>query len=168
LDMMRVAELEANGVTTYSGIVSFYEKNDVAQMFYGPSNCFKVEMTTTPDAALWVVDATDSDKGNASSEALISLISNKQLQPRELLVVVINKMDSVDWSEQVFMDFANTFSHIAELTPARIGLVPVSALDGDNILDYPSEIDWIMGLSPSNDIGKAGIALNVPLMEVLR
>ncbi|KAK2005459.1 hypothetical protein LZ32DRAFT_546041 [Colletotrichum eremochloae] len=168
LDMMRLAELEEKGVTTYNGIASFYEKNHIAQTFYGPSNRFKVEMTTTPDAALWVVDATDSDKGKASSEALISLISNQQLQPRELLLIVINKMDSIDWSERVFMDFANTFNSLAELTLTRTVLVPVSALNGENILDYPSKIDWLKETSAGDDVGETRIVSTLPLMEVLR
>lgn len=93
-------------------IVSFYEKEGLTQSFYAPSASYTVEgwsltpgphsrtftkdfdchlETLTPDTAIWVVDATDSDHGKASSNGLSSLLATGPLRPKEKLLVVINK-----------------------------------------------------------------------------
>ncbi|KZL83358.1 hypothetical protein CI238_12064 [Colletotrichum incanum] len=92
LSLTQVSELDDNGCRSHGEVASLFEKNQIAPLFYGPSNIFEVEGITNPDVALWVVAATDIDSGNASRDALASLISNKQLQPKELLVIIINKM----------------------------------------------------------------------------
>lgn len=49
--------------------------------------------TFTPDTAIWVVDATDSDYGKASSNGLSTLLAGtEKLRPKETLLVVLNKM----------------------------------------------------------------------------
>ena len=62
------------------------------------------------------------------------------------LVVCINKMDLVDFSETVFettralfMDFA-TRLHIKDIT-----FIPISALHGDNIVDKSERMPWYLG-----------------------
>ncbi|KAK1975311.1 hypothetical protein LZ30DRAFT_605953 [Colletotrichum cereale] len=117
LELMQVSRFKENGFKSYGDIVSFYEANQTTPLFYGPSDRFKVELTTNPHVAFWVVAAADADKGSASRDELTSLISNQILYPQELLVIIINKMDLVGWSEQVVLDFSHTFSRVASLMP---------------------------------------------------
>ena len=65
------------------------------------------------------------------------------------LVLCVNKMDLVDWSESVFDDIAREFeafveridsTHEVEVTP-----IPVSALNGDNVVDASPNLSWYAG-----------------------
>jgi len=63
------------------------------------------------------------------------------------IVVCVNKMDLVDWSEDVyqnivkaFKDFSSRLQNIVEVT-----FIPVSALLGDNIVDQSESMNWYQG-----------------------
>ena len=65
------------------------------------------------------------------------------------LVLCVNKMDLVDWSEEVFDTIAREFeafveaidsTHEVEVTP-----IPVSALNGDNVVDASPNLSWYSG-----------------------
>jgi sulfate adenylyltransferase large subunit len=61
-------------------------------------------------------------------------------------VVAINKMDLVDYSEEVFekiVDEYNTFSD--KLSAESIYFIPISALKGDNVIDRSSNMPWYGG-----------------------
>ena len=53
---------------------------------------FSIPETTTPDVAIWMTDATNSEEGRASSLKLASLLSSGELEPRGTLLIVVNKM----------------------------------------------------------------------------
>ena len=63
------------------------------------------------------------------------------------ITVCINKMDLVDWSQDVydkivqdFKDFASRLDSVVEVT-----FIPVSALLGDNIVDKSGNMPWYQG-----------------------
>jgi bifunctional enzyme CysN/CysC len=65
------------------------------------------------------------------------------------LVLCVNKMDLVEWSEDVFDNIAREFesfveridsTHEVEVTP-----IPVSALNGDNVVDASPNLAWYAG-----------------------
>jgi bifunctional enzyme CysN/CysC len=65
------------------------------------------------------------------------------------LVLCVNKMDLVEWSEDVFDEIARDFeafveaidsTHEVEVTP-----IPVSALNGDNVVDASPNLAWYSG-----------------------
>ena len=65
------------------------------------------------------------------------------------LVLCVNKMDLVEWSEEVFDGIAREFeafveaidsTHEVEVTP-----IPVSALNGDNVVDPSPNLGWYAG-----------------------
>ena len=62
------------------------------------------------------------------------------------VVLVVNKIDLVDYDEQVFRDIESEFNQIA----ARLGItdttvVPISALKGDNVVERSTTMDWYTG-----------------------
>ena len=62
------------------------------------------------------------------------------------LVVAVNKMDMVDFSEQVFGDIRRAFlDYAAKLNVSDIRIVPVSALFGDNVVDRSTRTPWYNG-----------------------
>lgn len=62
------------------------------------------------------------------------------------IVVAINKMDLVDYSEQRFTDIRNDYLGFAEaLSLGDIRFVPVSALEGDNVVHRSDNMRWYDG-----------------------
>jgi len=78
----------------------------------------------------------------------------------EHVVVAINKMDLVDFSEDVFNEISAAYGALAEeLGIKNTYYLPVSALDGDNVVDKSTHTPWfdgkpLLGLLDSMDISK--------------
>ncbi|KAG8360743.1 hypothetical protein FVEN_g1690 [Fusarium venenatum] len=105
--------LKREGISQYDKIVPFFEKIGRPQSFYAPSGTFTIQKSQTPDVAFWTVDASDSSSWGSSAENLSAALSSATLKSREKLIVVVNKMDSVNWSEQTFKDVVNAFSSVS-------------------------------------------------------
>ena len=62
------------------------------------------------------------------------------------LVVAVNKMDMMDYSEAVFDDIRRAFlEYAAKLNVSDIRIVPVSALLGDNVVEQSDRMPWYHG-----------------------
>jgi bifunctional enzyme CysN/CysC len=62
------------------------------------------------------------------------------------LVLCVNKMDLVDWSEERYDEVVEDFSEFARrLDIHDLRFVPVSALEGDNIVDPSQNMPWYHG-----------------------
>jgi len=64
------------------------------------------------------------------------------------VVIAINKMDLVDWSEQRFADIERDYRSFAQdLDFSSIRFIPLSALNGDNLISRSSAAPWYQGPS---------------------
>ena len=62
------------------------------------------------------------------------------------LVVAVNKMDLVDWSEERFIEIRNQFEEfLPRLDMKDVKFIPVSALNGDNVVDPSAHSPWYPG-----------------------
>ena len=62
------------------------------------------------------------------------------------VVLAVNKIDLVDYSEDVFRDIESTFRTKAEaLGVSDPHVVPISALKGDNVAEASTNMDWYDG-----------------------
>jgi sulfate adenylyltransferase large subunit len=62
------------------------------------------------------------------------------------LVLAVNKMDLVGWSEQAFRSIEAEFRAFAEkLDVHEITCIPLSARDGDNVVNRSANMDWYRG-----------------------
>ncbi|MDE3084340.1 MAG: 50S ribosome-binding GTPase [Verrucomicrobiota bacterium] len=62
------------------------------------------------------------------------------------LVLCVNKMDLVGWSQAVFDDIVEKFSEFASrLEVADIKFIPISALHGDNVVEKSANMPWYQG-----------------------
>jgi len=62
------------------------------------------------------------------------------------LVVAVNKMDLVDYSEERFIEIRDQFEEfLPRLDMKDVKFIPVSALDGDNVVDRSSHMPWYPG-----------------------
>ncbi|AMO58025.1 sulfate adenylyltransferase [Endozoicomonas montiporae] len=62
------------------------------------------------------------------------------------LVVAVNKMDLVDYSEARFTEIRNEYLGFAEsLNLGDVRFVPISALEGDNVVERRANLPWYSG-----------------------
>lgn len=67
------------------------------------------------------------------------------------LVVCINKMDLVDYSEERFNEVKNQYLQFApKFNVKDIHFIPISALKGDNVVDRSKIMDWYQGTTLLN------------------
>jgi bifunctional enzyme CysN/CysC len=83
------------------------------------------------------------------------------------LVVCVNKMDLVDWSEEAFDAVRAEFSGFASRVRARdITFIPVSALQGDNVVDHGDNMPWYDGPTLLHHLEQLYVASDVNLTDV--
>lgn len=93
------------------------------------------------DLAIILVDARH---GVAEQTRRHSLIASLLGMPH--VVVAINKMDLVGYSEDRFLEIARTYQELsAKLHIKNITIIPVSALNGDNIVNPSEHMPWYTG-----------------------
>lgn len=63
------------------------------------------------------------------------------------LIVAVNKMDLVDYSEAIFEKIKQDYQKFAMELPVdlKVWFVPISALDGDNIVNLSDNFKWYQG-----------------------
>lgn len=110
---------------------------------------------STADVAIILIDAR---KGILTQTRRHSFIVN--LLGIEHVVIAINKMDLVDYSEDTYNKLKQSYEHLAD----QLGIknryyIPLSALDGDNVVDKSTKTPWydgqpLLSLLDSMDISK--------------
>jgi len=94
------------------------------------------------DLAIILIDARNNDLVEQTCRH--SIISSLLGIPH--LVVCINKIDLVNYSEKVFNDIVEKYKIFAkQLVIKDIVFIPISAKYGDNIVDKSSNIGWYKG-----------------------
>jgi sulfate adenylyltransferase large subunit len=96
---------------------------------------------STADLALVLVDARNGLVRQSRRHAAISALLRT---PH--LVVCVNKMDLVDYDEEIFDAIVADFrAWSAGLDFAEVTFVPISALRGDNVVDRSENMPWYDG-----------------------
>jgi sulfate adenylyltransferase subunit 1 len=97
--------------------------------------------SSTSNLAIILIDARNGITEQSRRHALLtSLIGIRHI------IVCINKMDLVNYSEAVFEKIRNEFENFsAKLEVTDIQFIPVSALHGDNVVDGSKKMKWYKG-----------------------
>jgi sulfate adenylyltransferase subunit 1 len=96
---------------------------------------------STADLAIILIDAR---KGVIEQTCRHSFIAS--LLHIQHLIVCVNKMDLVDYDEEVFNKIVSDFKQFASrLEVADIKFIPISALRGDNVVDKSDKMPWYQG-----------------------
>jgi sulfate adenylyltransferase subunit 1 len=126
---------------------------------------------STADLAIILVDARKGILNQSRRHAYIAALLGI---PR--VIAAINKMDLVDYSEEVFATLSRDFAHLA----GRVGLrsfeaIPISALNGDNVVHASENMPWYAGTTmleylESVPVERSGGALSfrLPVQRVIR
>jgi bifunctional enzyme CysN/CysC len=117
---------------------------------------------STADLALVLVDAR---KGILEQSRRHAFLCSLLRVPH--LVLCVNKMDLVDWSEEVFEEISAEFtSFAAKLDVPDLTVVPVSALHGDNVVTRSTNMPWYEGPSLLHHLERVHIASDRNLVDV--
>lgn len=101
-------------------------------MVTGASNC---------QLAIVLIDARN---GVVEQTRRHSLIASMLGIPH--IVVAINKMDLVDYSQDAFSDICIQYADLAKkLNVSEVSFIPMSALNGDNVVDRSANMPWYEG-----------------------
>lgn len=100
---------------------------------------------STADVAIILIDARQGVLTQTKRHSFIaSLLGIKNL------IVAINKMDLVDFSqdrfEEIKKDYAQIIPNLPHNEDINFEYIPISALDGDNILTVSPKCSWYTGL----------------------
>ncbi|MCW3002066.1 MAG: sulfate adenylyltransferase [Conexibacter sp.] len=96
---------------------------------------------STADVAIVLVDARHGVVEQTKRHAFIA-----SLLGIPHLVVAVNKMDLVDYSEERFDEIVRDFCAFrGQLTSRDIAYIPISALLGDNVVDPSESMPWYGG-----------------------
>jgi sulfate adenylyltransferase subunit 1 len=126
---------------------------------------------STANAAVILIDARHGVIEQTKRHTFIASLLNI---PH--IIVCINKMDLVDYKEEVYNDIVSQFEEFASKSLIQdIAFVPISALVGDNVVNRSENMKWYQGspllrlletLHISSDINK--IDSRFPVQTVLR
>lgn len=98
---------------------------------------------STADVAIILIDAR---KGILTQTRRHSFIVN--LLGIKHVIVAINKMDLVDYSENTFDEIKTSYKKLTkELSIENTYYIPMSALDGDNVVEKSKHMTWYKGKS---------------------
>ena len=93
------------------------------------------------ESALLVIDVDEGIKENSKRHGqMVSMLGVKQV------TVLVNKMDLVDFSEEVFENLKADYSEfLAQIKVKPVSFIPVSAREGDNIATLSERMPWYKG-----------------------
>jgi bifunctional enzyme CysN/CysC len=117
---------------------------------------------STADLALVLVDAR---KGLVEQSRRHAFLCSLLRVPH--LVLCVNKMDLVDWSQSVFDAISDEFCAFAtKLDAPDLSVIPISALHGDNIANRSARMPWYEGPSLLHHLEHVHIASDRNLVDV--
>ncbi|MEV4418318.1 GTP-binding protein, partial [Catellatospora sp. NPDC049609] len=117
---------------------------------------------STADLALVLVDAR---KGIVEQSRRHAFLCSLLRVPH--LVLCVNKMDLVDWDQDIYDRIVDEFtSFAAKLDITDLAIIPISALQGDNIATRSSNMPWYEGPSLLHHLEHVHIASDRNLVDV--
>ena len=116
---------------------------------------------STADLAIVLIDAR---KGVLEQSRRHAFIASLLRIPH--LVVAVNKMDLVDYDRERFDEIVDEFrSFAAKLDVTDLTFIPLSALNGDNVVSRSANMEWFEGASLLHHLETVHIASDRNLID---
>ncbi|GLX98807.1 sulfate adenylyltransferase subunit CysN [Herbidospora sp. NBRC 101105] len=117
---------------------------------------------STADLAIILIDAR---KGVLEQSRRHAFLTTLLRVPH--LVLAVNKMDLVDYSEERFEEIREEFTQFAsKLNASDLTFIPISALHGDNVVSRSESMPWYQGPSLLHHLEHVHIASDRNLVDV--
>ncbi|MBN2803031.1 MAG: sulfate adenylyltransferase subunit CysN [Deltaproteobacteria bacterium] len=116
---------------------------------------------STADLAIILIDARAGVLIQSKRHGIIS-----SLLGIPHVMVCVNKMDLVDFSEDIYNKIVKDFTEFAEkLNVYDITFIPISALDGDNVVDKSDKTPWYKGSTVLHHLENVVIASDKNMID---
>jgi elongation factor 1-alpha len=116
------------------------------------------------DAAILVVSAKEGIQDQTKQHAFLTKTFGI-----EQLVIAVNKMDEVNYSEEKFKKISEKLRKVLiSLGYEKVPIVPVSALNGDNVLKRSKKFQWYDGLTLIETLDETINPSTLPTSKPLR
>ncbi|MEU4545417.1 sulfate adenylyltransferase subunit CysN [Nonomuraea dietziae] len=117
---------------------------------------------STADLAIILIDARTGVLEQSRRHAFLT-----SLLRVPHLVLAVNKMDLVDYSQERFEEIREEFTAFAsKLNVADLTFIPISALNGDNVVSRSENMPWYQGTSLLHHLENVHIASDRNLVDV--
>ncbi|WP_336207952.1 sulfate adenylyltransferase subunit CysN [Nonomuraea sp. LPB2021202275-12-8] len=117
---------------------------------------------STADLAIILIDAR---KGVLEQSRRHAFLTSLLRVPH--LVLAVNKMDLVDFSQERFEEIREEFTAFAsKLNVSDLTFIPISALNGDNVVSRSENTPWYQGSSLLHHLENVHIASDRNLVDV--
>jgi sulfate adenylyltransferase subunit 1 len=101
-------------------------------------------MVTGASAANLAIVLVDARQGVTEQSRRHTCIASLLRIPH--LIIAVNKMDLVDWSEERFIEIRDQFEEfLPRLDVKDVQFIPLSALNGDNVVEASKHTPWYPG-----------------------
>ncbi len=122
-------------------------------------------MVTGASTANLAIILIDARKGLLEQSRRHAFIASLLRIPH--LVIAVNKMDLVDYDRDRFEEIRAEFTEFAsKLDVADLTFIPMSALNGDNVVDRSMNMDWYEGSTLLHHLEQVHIASDRNLVDV--
>lgn len=116
---------------------------------------------STANAAIILIDAR---KGVIEQTRRHSFIAS--LLQIQHLIVCVNKMDLVNYSKEAFEQIVSSFQDFsAKLAIVDVQFIPISALQGDNVVHRSERMDWYQGATLLHTLENLSVANEINLID---
>ena len=116
------------------------------------------------DAAILVVSAKEGIQDQTKHHAFLTKILGINQ-----LVVAVNKMDKVSYNEERFKEVSEKLNKVfISLGYEKVPIIPVSALNGDNVLKRSKKFQWYDGQTLFETLDKTISPSTLPISKPLR
>lgn len=122
------------------------------------------------DAAILLIDAAEGVQAQSRRHGyLLSLLGVRQI------IVVVNKMDLVAWSQDVYQEICREYADFLTAQGMQaLAFIPASAYEGDNIAKSSEAMPWYQGNSVMEQMAllayeqQEAAAVRFPIQDVYR
>ncbi|MHC4873653.1 MAG: sulfate adenylyltransferase subunit CysN [Planctomycetota bacterium] len=116
---------------------------------------------STADLAIILIDAKNGITRQSHRHGFIASLLNIAH-----ILVVVNKMDLVDYSEEVYQNICEQYDEFAARLNFRdISYIPISALKGDNVVAKGDKMPWFDGRTVVNYLENLHVASDRNLID---
>jgi bifunctional enzyme CysN/CysC len=122
-------------------------------------------MVTGASTANLAIVLVDARKGVLEQSRRHAFIASLLRIPH--LVIAVNKMDLVDYDEEIFEKIRAEFTDFAmRLESHDLTFIPMSALNGDNVVDRSENMPWYQGTTLLHHLEEVHIAGDKNMLDV--
>ena len=116
---------------------------------------------STCDLAIILIDARHGVMTQTKRHSfIVSLLGIKHV------IIAVNKMDLVDFSEEKFNEICDSYREFAtRLDMKDLHFIPISALNGDNLVDHSENMPWFEGSTMMHMLENVHIASDRNLID---